>query len=85
MFKAYSIPFFETLPVDYQRLIMKKLNILLRAKSTDKCLYDIVDILLPNRAKLYEYFLMKEQKYDENDIPMEVYKEVEDIENFMKK
>ena len=80
VFKAYGIPFFETLPVDYQRLIMKKLNILLRAKSTDKCLYDIVDILLPNRAKLYEYFLMKEQKYDENDIPMEVYKEVEDID-----
>ena len=75
LFNSYGIPFFETLPVDYQRMIMKRLNILLRAKSTDNCLYDIVDILFPSRANIFEYYLMKEQKYDENDLPMEAYKE----------
>lgn len=82
LFKSYNIPFFETLPIDYQRLIMKRLNILLRAKSTDKCLYDIVDILLPNKANIMEYYLMKEQKYDEDDIPLNILKEKIGIDGY---
>lgn len=79
-FNSYGIPFFETLPLDYQRTIMKRLNILLRSKSTDRCLYDIANILFFDRVTILEYYLMKEKKYDENDIPLDIKKPIEDID-----
>lgn len=79
-FDSYGVPFFETLPLDYQRLIMKRLNILLRSKSTDRCLYDIANILFFDRTTILEYYLMKEQKYDDNGIPLDIKKPIEDID-----
>lgn len=79
-FDSYGIPFFEALPLDYQRLIMKRINILLRSKSTDRCLYDITNILFFDRVTIFEYYLMKEQKYDDNNIPLDIKKPIEDID-----
>lgn len=79
-FNSYGVPFFETLPLDYQRMIMKRLNILLRSKSTDRCLYDITNILFFDRTTILEYYLMKEQKYDDNGIPLDIKKPIEDID-----
>ena len=76
LFDSYGVPFFEELPLDYQRSIMKNLNMLLRYKSTDKVLYDISSILFFDRIQIYKYFLMKEQRFDENENPIFAYKEV---------
>ena len=74
MFDAYGIPFFEDLPLDYQRTIVKSLNMLLRSKSTDKVLYDIANVLMYERIQIYKYYLVKERKMDENGEPVFIYK-----------
>lgn len=78
IFDAYNIPFTEALPIDYQRLIIRNLNNLLRHKSTDKVLYDILSILGLDRVKLYKYFLIKQHKLDDNGNPIFAYKEEDD-------
>lgn len=74
MFNCYGIPFFEDLPLDYQRSIVKSLNMLVRAKSTDKVLYDITNILMYERIQIYKYYLVKERIMDGNGEPKVVYK-----------
>jgi len=76
MFNVYGIPFFESLPLDYQRIIIKHLNIMVRTKSTDQCLYDIANTLMYERISVYKYFLVKERLMDENDIPIEATKTI---------
>lgn len=78
MFECYGIPFFEDLPLDYQRTIVKNLNMLVRSKSTDKVLYDIANILMYERMRIYKYFLVKERKLDENGNPLKIDKIIYD-------
>lgn len=77
LFNSYGLPFFEDLPLDYQRSIMKNLNMLLRYKSTDKVLYDISNILFFDRIKIFKYFLIKDRNFDKKGNPIFAYKEVE--------
>lgn len=76
MFNVYGVPFFESLPLDYQRTIVKHLNILVRTKSTDKCLYDIANTLMYERISVYKYFLIKEKILDKNGVPVEFKKTI---------
>lgn len=78
MFDCYGIPFFEDLPLDYQRTIIKNLNMLIRSKSTDKVLYDIANILMYERMRIYKYFLVKERKLDESGNPLIITKIIYD-------
>lgn len=75
LFNVYGVPFFEDLPLDYQRTIVKNVNMLIRSKSTDKVLYDIANTLFYERVRIYKYFLVKERKFDENGEPIILYKE----------
>ena len=77
LFTSYGLPFFEDLPLDYQRSIMKNLNMLLRYKSTDKVLYDISNILFFDRIKIFKYFLIKDREFDKKGNPIFAFKEVE--------
>ena len=78
MFAAYGVPFFEDLPMDYQRMILKNLNILIRTKSTDKALYDITNVLFYERVQIYKYYLVKERLMDEDNNPVVYYKTIID-------
>lgn len=75
LFDVYGVPFFEDLPLDYQRTIVKNVNMLIRSKSTDKVLYDIANTLFYERVKIFKYFLVRERKFDDNGEPIFVYKE----------
>ena len=46
--------FFEELPLDYQRNIVKNMNLLIRRKSTDMCLYDITNVLMLNNVNIFK-------------------------------
>lgn len=74
MYKLYKIPFTETLPMEYHITILKNLNNLLRYKSTDKVLYNLIDLLGYQHLNVYRYFLIREQKLDENEKPRFFYK-----------
>ena len=75
LFNVYGVPFFSDLPLDYQRTIVKNVNMLIRSKSTDKVLYDIANTLFYERVRIYKYFLVRERKFDENGEPVYAYKE----------
>ena len=76
MFDVYGIPFFDNLPLDYQRTIVKNLNRMIRSKSTDKVLYDIANTLFYERVNINKYYLVKERKFDETGEPITLYKNV---------
>ena len=75
LFNVYGIPFYDDLPLDYQRTIVKNVNMLIRSKSTDKVLYDIANTLFYERVKIYKYYLVRERRFDENGDPVFLYKE----------
>lgn len=77
VFNAYNVPFISNLSLEYQRILVRNLNKLLRYKSTDKVLYDICSLMGFERIQLYKYFLMKEHRLDGNDRPVFFYKEVD--------
>lgn len=76
MFDSYNVPFIESLPLEYQKTLLRNLNNLLRHKSTDKVLYDIASLLGFERVNIFKYYLIKEHKLDELENPMFFYKEV---------
>ena len=82
LFDSYGVPFFEDLPLDYQRIIIKNLNMLIRSKATDKALYDITNTLMYERGQIYKYYLVKERILDEEGGPVLIYKtEIDDEGN----
>lgn len=77
MFDVYNVPFMEDVPMEYQKILLRNLNSLLRYKSTDKVLFDICSLLGYERVKIFKYFLIKEHKLDSNEKPLFVYKEID--------
>lgn len=73
MYKMYNIPFVEDIPIEYHVTLMKNLNNLLRYKSTDKVLFDICSLLGYERIKIFQYYLVKEHKLDDNEKPIFKY------------
>lgn len=74
LFNVYGLPFYEDLPLDYQRLICKNVNWLIRCKSTDKVLYDVANTLFYERLEIHKFYLIKDRKFDDNGEPIFKYK-----------
>ena len=77
LFESYSVPFIENLDDDTLRSIIHNLNLLIQFKSTDKVFFNLIDIFGFDKAKLYKYFLVKEQLFDADGFPIDTEKEVE--------
>lgn len=78
LFESYGVPFIESLPMDYQRLLAKNLDKLLHFKSTDKVIYDIAEILGFNNARIFKYLLVKDHQFDDEGKPIFEFTEDED-------
>jgi hypothetical protein len=78
LFESYKVPFIEALPIEYQVSLMRKLNILLQNKSTNKVLFDLCEILDFGDMEIYKYYLIKQHKLDINENPIFVYKTIQD-------
>ena len=74
-YDSYNCPYIEKLPFEYHRILTRNLNYLLQYKSTQKSLTDLFYLLNSERLTLYRYYLIKQQKMDENNNPYFVYKE----------
>ena len=68
MYKTYNIPFIKTLPIDYH---------IIRYKSTDKVLIDVCTLLGYDQLDIYRYYLVRQQRMDENEKPIFYYKQDE--------
>ena len=59
LFEASGVDFFEDIPLKYQKRLIKNLNRLIKYKSSDKCLVDIISLFGFENMKLFEYYLLK--------------------------
>lgn len=69
-FLSYGLPFFEDVPLQYQRRIVKNLNQLIKIKGTNKVIVDIVNLFGFDNIELFKYYLIKDFKRDKENIPI---------------
>lgn len=75
LYEAYGVPYDMTIDDIQQKQITQSLNLLIQWKATNKCLYDICDLLSFTRINIYKYYLCKVQKYDVYGAPVIAYKD----------
>lgn len=70
VYDAYSVPFFETIPVSYHTKIIKAINRLLSYKGSDRGFREIFAIFGYNNLNIYQYYLLRQHKLDDNGNPL---------------
>lgn len=80
VYEAYSVPFYSNIPVSYHKKIIKLINALLSYKGSDAVFFDLLALFDYGSLQIYEYFLFKEHKLDENGNPIFLYKKTIDPE-----
>ena len=76
LFESHNTPFMKDMPMDYQRVLARNLNRLLRMKSTDKVLYDVAELLGFEKGEFFKYYLVKQHKLDDDGVPIVKYKTI---------
>lgn len=74
VYEAYSVPFFETIPVDYHKNVVKAINRLISYKGSNTAFFDLFALFDYNTLTIYQYYLMKQHKTDSNGNPLFVRK-----------
>ena len=62
VYNAYSVPFYDEIPITYHNLIIKAINRLISEKGTNKCFRDIFAIFGYSTLNMYQYYILKTQK-----------------------
>ena len=65
--ESHGVAFYEEIPLRYQILIVKNLNKLIKYKSTDKNINDIIALFSAKDAVVYEYYIFKKYLYTEGE------------------
>ena len=76
LFESYGVDYYKEIPVSYQIRIIKNINLLLKYKSSNKNIEDILLLFDHPDIQVYTYYLMKTKKvtrenmkfYSEDDI-----------------
>ena len=64
LFEASGVKFFPEIPIRYQISLVRNLNKLIKYKSTDRCIVDIVGLFGFDNIEVFRYFLLKSRKRD---------------------
>ena len=75
LFQSYGLRFYNEIPLTYLQKVAKNLNRLLYYKATDRVFTDIFKIFDMDNINISNYILFKDVRLDENDEPIEIYKE----------
>ena len=70
LYETYGVPYFSKIDSVTQKQIVQNLNLLVQNKATNKVVLDIASILGFNDISIYQYFLVKKQKFDKNGRPI---------------
>lgn len=77
VYDSYSVPFYNEIPLEYHRKIVKNINTLIGYKGSSQVFFDLFDIFNTNMS-IYTYYLTKVHRFDENGNPEFVIKTDED-------
>ena len=77
-FESAGIPYYDEIPIKYQRAMLKNLNLLIKYKSSTKNMVDICNLFGFSDVKVYWYYMLKTQEKDDdgNYLPYEPYNEI---------
>lgn len=70
IYETYKVPFFSRIDEATQKLIVQNLNLLVQNKATNKVFLDIASILGFNEINIYQYYLVKDRKFDKEGNPI---------------
>ena len=68
VYDSYSVPFYNEIPLEYHRKIVKNINKLIGYKGSSQVFFDLFDIFNTNMS-IYTYYLTKVHNFDEHGNP----------------
>lgn len=66
IFESNGVKYFKDIPLKYQIALVKNLNKLIKFKSTDKCIVDIVSLFGIDNIEVFRYYIMKDRNVINN-------------------
>ena len=78
VYDSYSVPFYDEIPLDYHRRIVKRMNQLISYKGSSEVFFDLFEIFDLASMDIYQYFITKVHRLDENGMPTFIPKEDEE-------
>lgn len=70
VYDSYGVPFYNEIPLEYHRKIVKNINKLISYKGSSQVFFDLFDIFDLGAMNIYSYFLTKTHIIDTNGIPL---------------
>ena len=70
VYDSYQVPFYNEVPLEYHRKIVKNINHFISTKGSDQVFLDLFNIFDLGSMELYNYFLTKRHKLDPNNNPL---------------
>lgn len=70
VYDAYQVPFYSEIPLKYHERIVKHMNELISYKGSTQVFYDLFELFDFGIMDVFEYYIMKERKVDENGNPV---------------
>ena len=64
IFESNGVKYFKDIPLNFQINLVKNLNKLIKFKSTDKCIVDIISIFGIDSIEVFRYYIMKDRRVD---------------------
>lgn len=61
IFESNGVKYFKDIPLKYQVSLVKNLNRLIKFKSTDKCIVDIISIFGVENINVFRYYILKDR------------------------
>lgn len=66
IYESYGIPFYNSIPLEYHKKIVKNVNRLLGYKGSTRVFFDLFDIFNYGDVDVYEYYLLRTRKFLDN-------------------
>lgn len=78
VYQAYSVPFYEDIPVAYHAKIVKAINRLLTYKGSNHIIFDLAALFDFGKLTIFQYYLMKQQNINTDGTPHYIFDPVYD-------
>lgn len=78
VYRAYSVPFYEDIPVAYHAKIVKAINRLLTYKGSNHIIFDLAALFDYGKLTIFQYYLMKQQNLNTDGTPHYSYNDIYD-------
>lgn len=70
VYDSYSVPFYQEIPLEYHRKIVKNINRLISYKGSSKVFFDLFDIFDLATMDIYTYYIKKVHLMDKDGNPV---------------